>query len=153
MQEQRRGRTIADFRKDNGLALRKVCGRFVELCREMGLLATTSVTIDGARIPHHFFVFKENSYAASTIEIAEDQKIISTGPYALLRRPMYAGALPIIIGMPFALGSWWGLLLSFLFLPTLIRRLLDEERFLQRNLPGYTEYTHKVRYRLVPYVW
>ncbi|HET7123019.1 MAG TPA: methyltransferase [Bradyrhizobium sp.] len=81
-------------------------------------------------------MFKENRYAASTIEIAEDQKIISTGPYALLRRPMYAGALPIIIGMPFALGSWWGLLLSFLFLPTLIWRLLDEERVFAKEPAG-----------------
>jgi protein-S-isoprenylcysteine O-methyltransferase Ste14 len=97
-----------------------------------------------------FFVMKENSYAASTIQVAEGQKVISTGPYAVVRHPMYAGALLLLIGMPLALGSWYGLLGIFLFLPVLIWRLLDEEQFLSRNLPGYLEYKAKVRWRLIP---
>jgi protein-S-isoprenylcysteine O-methyltransferase Ste14 len=66
---------------------------------------------------------------------------------------MYVGALILIAGTPLALGSWRGVLLIIPFLPILVWRLLDEERFLHKNLPGYTEYTHKVRYRLVPYLW
>jgi protein-S-isoprenylcysteine O-methyltransferase Ste14 len=100
-----------------------------------------------------FIVFKVNSYGASTIQIAEGQKVISTGPYALVRHPMYAGALPLLIGVPLALGSWWGLFVLILFMPALIWRLLDEEKFLQKNLPGYTDYCQKVRYRLVPFLW
>jgi len=97
-----------------------------------------------------FFVIKENSYAASTIQVAEDQRVISTGPYALVRHPMYAGALLLIIGLPLALDSWYGLFGIFGFLPVLIWRLLDEENFLARNLPGYTEYKSMVRWRLIP---
>src|SRR5258705_1119282 len=97
-----------------------------------------------------FFVIRENSYAASTIQVTEDQRVVSTGPYALVRHPMYAGALLLIIGMPLALGSWYGVLGIFGFLPVLIWRLSDEERFLTRNLPGYTEYKSKVHWRLIP---
>ncbi|GAC1548216.1 MAG: isoprenylcysteine carboxylmethyltransferase family protein [Collimonas sp.] len=100
-----------------------------------------------------FMVLKANTYAASTIQIAQGQTVISTGPYALVRHPMYAGALPLLIGMPLALGSWWGLCVLILLLPALIWRLLDEEKFLQKNLPGYAYYCRKVRYRLLPFVW
>src|SRR3954469_4595292 len=97
-----------------------------------------------------FFVVRENSYAASTIQVAEGQKVISTGPYALVRHPMYAGALALIIGMPLALDSWYGVFGIFGFLPVLIWRLADEERFLTQNLPGYAEYKSKVPWRLIP---
>ena len=100
-----------------------------------------------------FFVFRANTYGASTIQVAKDQKVISTGPYALVRHPMYAGALPLLIGIPLALGSWWGLAAIGLFLPALIWRLLDEEKFLTKNLSGYSEYKNKVKYRLIPFVW
>jgi len=100
-----------------------------------------------------FFVFKENSYGASTIQIAEDQTVISTGPYAFVRHRMYAAALVMLLGIPLALGSWWGLFVLVLVLPVLIWRLLDEERFLRQNLPGYPEYQAKVKYRLLPFVW
>src|SRR5262245_26465917 len=99
-----------------------------------------------------YFVIRENSYAASTIQVAEGQTVISTDPY-VVRHPMYAGVLPLLIGTPLALGSWWGLGALIFFMPALIWRLLDEERFLHKNLPGYTEYTRKVGYRLVPFVW
>ena len=100
-----------------------------------------------------FFVFKENTFTSATIELAPDQKVISTGPYALIRHPMYAGALVMLLGIPIALGSWWGLLVIVAMMPALIWRLFDEERFLARNLPGYAEYQKKVRYRLLPLVW
>jgi len=100
-----------------------------------------------------FFVFKENSFSSATIELAPDQSVISTGPYALVRHPMYAGGLVMLLGMPIALGSWWGLLVIVAMTPALIWRLVDEEKFLARNLPGYVEYQEKVRYRLIPRVW
>jgi protein-S-isoprenylcysteine O-methyltransferase Ste14 len=98
-------------------------------------------------------VLKENPYAASTIQIAEDQRVVSTGPYALVRHPMYAAALLLIVGTPLALDSWWGLSVIVLMMPALIWRLLDEERFLTRRLAGYAEYAHRVRFRLIPFVW
>jgi protein-S-isoprenylcysteine O-methyltransferase Ste14 len=100
-----------------------------------------------------FFVLKANTYGASTIQVAEDPKVISSGPYALIRHPMYAGSFPLLISTPLALGSWWGLSALIVLIPALIWRLLDEESFLRKNLPGYLEYTANVRYRLVPYVW
>jgi protein-S-isoprenylcysteine O-methyltransferase Ste14 len=100
-----------------------------------------------------FFVFRENSFSSATIELAADQRVISTGPYALVRHPMYAAALVMLLGMPIALGSWWGVLTMAVVVPAVVWRLLDEERFLARNLPGYTEYQRKVRYRLLPLVW
>ena len=100
-----------------------------------------------------FFVLKANTYSASTVQVTEGQKVISTGPYALVRHPMYAGSLPLVVAVPLALGSWWGLPALIVFFPALIWRLLDEESFLGRNLRGYTEYTQKVRYRLIPHLW
>jgi protein-S-isoprenylcysteine O-methyltransferase Ste14 len=100
-----------------------------------------------------FFVFKENTFTSATIELAPDQRVVATGPYALVRHPMYAGGLVLLLGMPIALGSWWGLLVIFAILPALIWRLVDEEKFLARNLPGYREYQGKVRHRLIPLVW
>lgn len=100
-----------------------------------------------------FFVFRENSFTSSTIEIAADQRVISTGPYAWIRHPMYAAALIMLLGIPIALGSWWGVLVVFAILPALVWRLLDEEQFLARNLPGYAEYQGGVRYRLLPGIW
>ena len=100
-----------------------------------------------------FLVFKENTYTAATIEVAADQTVISTGPYAVVRHPMYAGALIMLFGTPLALGSWWGLIMFALMTLVIILRLLDEEKFLERSLPGYTEYCQKVRYHMIPFVW
>jgi protein-S-isoprenylcysteine O-methyltransferase Ste14 len=100
-----------------------------------------------------FFVFRENSFASATIELAPDQKVISTGPYVLVRHPMYAGALVMLLGIPIGLGSWWGILVVAAILPALIWRLFEEEKFLARNLAGYVKYQNRVRYRLIPMVW
>jgi protein-S-isoprenylcysteine O-methyltransferase Ste14 len=100
-----------------------------------------------------FLVYKENTYTSATIEVAENQKVISTGPYALVRHPMYASALLYLIGTPLALGSYWGLLALAFMMSFLIWRLVDEEKFLAKNLPGYVEYQKKVQHHLVPYVW
>ena len=100
-----------------------------------------------------FHVFKENSFASGIVEVAPEQRVISTGLYALVRHPMYLGGASWLIGMALALGSWFGLLIFLLIVPALIWRIVDEERLLSRDLPGYAEYCHKVRYRLVPFVW
>ena len=98
-------------------------------------------------------VYRENTYTAATITVAPDQHVIATGPYAIVRHPMYAGGLTYVLGTPLALGSYVGFLACGFMLPFLIWRLLDEERLLARELPGYTEYQARVRYRLLPYVW
>jgi len=100
-----------------------------------------------------FWVIKVNSFAAANIAVVSDQKVISTGPYAYVRHPMYAGALWLFVGMPLALGSWWTIALIVPVVAVLMWRLLDEEKFLARDLPGYAEYEKKVKYRLVPFVW
>ena len=100
-----------------------------------------------------FFVYRENTFASATIEIAPGQRVISTGLYALVRHPMYMGALFLFVGMSLSLGSWWGLCAFLLIVPALLWRLFDEEKFLARRLPGYLEYQKKVRCRLIPLVW
>jgi protein-S-isoprenylcysteine O-methyltransferase Ste14 len=99
------------------------------------------------------FVFRENSFASATIESSADQRVISTGPYAWVRHPMYAAALVMLLGIPLALGSYWGVLIVVALVPLLIWRLTDEERFLAQNLPGYREYQGRVHYRLLPLIW
>jgi protein-S-isoprenylcysteine O-methyltransferase Ste14 len=100
-----------------------------------------------------YFVFRENSFASATIESSADQRVISTGPYAWVRHPMYAAALVLLLGIPLALGSIWGVLIVLALVPVLIWRLMDEERFLVDHLPGYREYQGRVRYRLLPPIW
>lgn len=100
-----------------------------------------------------FLVYKENSFTSATIEVVENQKVISTGPYALVRHPMYASASLYLIGTPLALGSYWGFLVLVGMMAFLIWRLFEEERFLANHLPGYREYQKKVQHRLVPYIW
>jgi protein-S-isoprenylcysteine O-methyltransferase Ste14 len=98
-------------------------------------------------------VYRENSFTSATVEIAPDQRVITSGPYALVRHPMYASALLYLLGTPLVLGSYWGLVPFAVVIPLLIWRLLDEEQLLARNLPGYTDYQQRVRRRLVPFVW
>lgn len=100
-----------------------------------------------------FLVYRENTFTSATIEVAENQTVVSTGPYAIVRHPMYASASLYLFGTPLALASYWGLLVIAAIIPFLIWRLVDEERFLSTNLPGYSEYQEKVRYRLVPFLW
>jgi len=100
-----------------------------------------------------FLVLKANPFAATTIELMQDQKVVSTGPYALVRHPMYAGALVLLLGTPPALGSWWGWVIFMLMTFLVIRRLREEEKFLVQRLSGYQAYCNIVRYRLVPFIW
>jgi protein-S-isoprenylcysteine O-methyltransferase Ste14 len=101
----------------------------------------------------YYLVFKANSFGASNIRVEENQRVSSTGPYALVRHPMYSVGVLFIVGIALALGSWWSLALLAIVFPVLIIRILDEEKVLAKDLPGYTEYEQKVRYRLVPYLW
>lgn len=100
-----------------------------------------------------FFVFKENTFASATIEVDSGQKVVSTGPYSVVRHPMYSGALIMLFGVPLALGSWWGLLMVIPITIAIVWRLLEEEKFLAGSLPGYVEYRNKVTYRLAPLIW
>jgi protein-S-isoprenylcysteine O-methyltransferase Ste14 len=100
-----------------------------------------------------FLVYRENTFTSAIIEVAKNQKVISTGPYAIVRHPMYASASLYLMGTPLALGSYWAFIAVGAMIPFLIWRLLDEERFLAKNLSGYDEYQKRVRHRLVPFVW
>ena len=98
-------------------------------------------------------VYRVNTFTAATIQVAKDQTVISTGPYAIVRHPMYASALLYLGGTPPALGSWRGFIAIAAMVPFLVWRLVDEERMLAAELRGYPEYMQRVRHRLVPFVW
>lgn len=100
-----------------------------------------------------FLAFKENPYAARTVEVFKGHKVISSGPYAVVRHPMYAGIIPMYLFMPLALGSFWALIPSIAVVAIIVARALNEEAVLKRDLPGYKEYCKKVHYRLIPFVW
>lgn len=95
----------------------------------------------------------QNNYAAATITVEKDQPVVSTGLYGLVRHPMYVGVLIMMVGMPFALASYWALLTIIPGALIFVARITDEEKALRQDLDGYTEYTEKVHYRLVPGVW
>ena len=100
-----------------------------------------------------FQVLKENRFASAVVAIVPDQKVISTGPYAVVRHPMYSGILLMDFFIPIALGSWWGLPFALAMMVVFTLRLLDEEKLLHQSLAGYEEYRRKVQYRLIPHVW
>lgn len=100
-----------------------------------------------------FLVFKTNTYAAATVQVEQGQQVVSTGPYALVRHPMYAALVLQLVAQPLALGSLWALLPCVVVIAVLALRALDEEKFLVKNLAGYSEYMTRVRHRLVPLVW
>jgi protein-S-isoprenylcysteine O-methyltransferase Ste14 len=115
------------------------------------IIATDAVILGGYIII--FMVFRQNSYASRIIEIDQEQKVITTGLYSLIRHPMYIGVLIMYMPTPLALGSFWGLIPMSLLPVALAFRIINEEKVLRENLPGYTEYCQKTRYRLVPYIW
>ncbi len=101
------------------------------------------------------WVFRENSFAAPVVKLQAEraQRVISTGPYAHVRHPMYSGMILFFVGVPLLLGSWWGLAMVPLFLALFAVRIRIEERTLREGLPGYSDYMRRVRYRLLPGVW
>jgi protein-S-isoprenylcysteine O-methyltransferase Ste14 len=98
-------------------------------------------------------VMKTNSYASRIVEVEEGQQVIRTGPYAVVRHPMYASATLMFFATPIALGSWWGLLPMTAVPLVLVPRILNEEKVLREELKGYTDYCNEVRWRILPYVW
>ncbi len=100
-----------------------------------------------------FRVFKENTFTSATIEVAQNQRVISSGPYRVVRHPMYAGSLVMFLAAPVALGSYWTLLTFPPMAAALVFRLLHEEKYLAAHLPGYAAYSRQTRSRLIPWVW
>jgi protein-S-isoprenylcysteine O-methyltransferase Ste14 len=117
---------------------------FLSICGD--LLVATGLLLN-------LLVFKENSYGGASIRTETDQVVITTGPYAVIRHPMYSFTIIMMAGVPLALGSFWGLAVLLVQVPVLIWRILDEETLLKKDLPGYDEYMKKVKYRLFPYIW
>lgn len=100
-----------------------------------------------------WWTFRENTFAAPVVKVQEGQRVIDTGPYAIVRHPMYASALLNFIGTPLLLGSWLGLAFSILLILGIAWRAVQEERTLREELRGYEDYVSRVRYRFIPFVW
>ncbi len=99
------------------------------------------------------WVLTVNSFLSRVVEVDANQKVVSTGPYAIVRHPMYSGISLMYIASPLALGSYWALIPALFIVPLLAARIRNEEQVLLRDLPGYAEYRHKVKYRLLPGIW
>lgn len=100
-----------------------------------------------------FLVFRENQYASRVVEVEKEQSVISSGPYGVVRHPMYVGMILLYVFSPLVLGSYWAMIPALFILPVIVARILNEEKVLARDLNGYPEYMRNVRYRLVPGVW
>ena len=98
-------------------------------------------------------VMRENAYLSRTVEVQENQKVIDTGLYGIVRHPMYAVTLVLFLSMPLVLGSWLSLAVLLVYPVIIAARIRDEERVLTDGLPGYAEYTQRVRWRLIPFIW
>jgi len=104
----------------------------------------------------YLFVFRTmqvNSYLSRIIEVAENQKVIDTDVYGVVRHPMYVGMVVLYVVSPIVLGSWWAVIPALVIVPVIVARILDEEKALENELAGYKEYKQKVKYRLIPFVW
>ena len=100
-----------------------------------------------------FRTMQVNSFLSRVIEVAENQKVIDTDVYGIVRHPMYVGMVVLYVVSPVVLGSWWAVIPSLVIIPVIVFRILDEEKALEQELPGYVEYKQKVKYRLIPFVW
>ena len=98
-------------------------------------------------------VMRENAYLSRTVEVQENQKVIDTGLYALVRHPMYFATTLLFLAIPLVLGSWIGFLIFLLYPFLLVKRIKNEEKILTEGLDGYDAYKKKVRYRLFPFIW
>lgn len=100
-----------------------------------------------------FRTMQVNSFLSRVIEVAENQKVIDTDVYGIVRHPMYVGMVVLYVISPVVLGSWWAVIPALVIIPVIVFRILDEEKALEQELPGYVEYKRKVKYRLIPFVW
>ena len=98
-------------------------------------------------------VLRENVYLSRVVEVQEGQHVIDTGLYGIVRHPMYSAVTLLYLAMPLVLGSWWALLVMSPCILLLATRIKNEEQVLHQGLPGYTDYTKRVRYRMIPWVW
>ncbi len=98
-------------------------------------------------------VMRENAYLSRTVEVQQGQKVVDTGLYAIVRHPMYAVTLWLFLSIPIILGSWWSLLCFLPYPIVIVVRVINEERLLTKELPGYAEYKTKTKYRLIPFIW
>lgn len=98
-------------------------------------------------------VMRENAYLSRTVEIQENQKVIDTGLYGIVRHPMYMASTLLFLSMPLVLGSWWAFVIFLLYPALMVRRIRNEEAVLEEGLPGYTAYKQKVRCRMIPFLW
>lgn len=98
-------------------------------------------------------VMRENAYLSRTIEVQENQKLIDTGLYGIVRHPMYTATLLMFLAIPLILGSWWGMAVFAVYPVLIIKRIQNEEQVLAAGLKGYTDYQQRVRWRLIPWVW
>ncbi len=98
-------------------------------------------------------VLAQNSYLSRTIEVSEGQKVIDTGLYGVVRHPMYTSTLVLFLSMPLVLGSILSFLVMLIYVPLIVKRIKNEEQVLSRDLPGYSDYLERVRYRLIPFIW
>lgn len=98
-------------------------------------------------------VMRENMWLSRTIHVEDNQKVVTTGLYSIVRHPMYAATLLMFLPIPIILGSWWAIPIFSLYIPIIVCRILDEESLLLNDLSGYTEYCNKLRWRLIPFVW
>ena len=98
-------------------------------------------------------VMRENVYLSRTVEVQENQQVIDTGLYGIVRHPMYMTTLLLFLSMPLVLGSLISFLIMFLYLPIIAKRMRNEEQVLSEGLPGYAEYMKKVKYRVIPFIW
>ena len=145
-----------DFRRNQVSVTRSIVFQVVGPCKTEASqkpVPLDSRLADALKVWRVYLVFRENSYTSGTIEVGEEQTIVTTGPYRLVRHPMYSGAILLLIGIPLALGSLWGLLVCVPMVAVIVWRLVDEEKYLSKNLPGYAEYRKTTRYRLVPRIY
>ena len=98
-------------------------------------------------------VMRENEWLSRSIEVAQNQKVISSGLYGIVRHPMYTATIGMFLAMPILMGSWWALLAMIPYIPIIVCRIKDEEILLTEELDGYSEYKQKVKWRLIPYIW
>ena len=98
-------------------------------------------------------VLRENAYLSRTIEVQENQRVVDTGLYSIVRHPMYAVTVWLFLSIPIVLGSWWSLLCFLPYIAVIVVRIINEERVLENGLEGYSEYKKRVKYRLLPFVW
>ena len=96
---------------------------------------------------------RENVWLSRTIRVENEQEVITTGVYGIVRHPMYTATLFMFLSIPFVLGSWWAVPIFMLYIPIIVCRILDEEKLLKTELKGYADYCTKLRWRLIPFVW